>query len=65
MARKAQDYKTMRAELEALLDAMQSEDLDVDEALAKYERGQQLIVELHEYLKEAENKIVKRGTGSE
>lgn len=55
----------MRAELEALLEAMQSEDLDVDGALAKYERGKQLITQLQEYLQTAENKIVRRKLGSE
>lgn len=60
MANKDRDYKTMRAELEELLSAMQSEDLDVDEALAKYERGQQLISQLQAYLEAAENKIIKR-----
>jgi exodeoxyribonuclease VII small subunit len=62
---KEQDYKSMRAELEALLEAMQSEDLDVDEALAKYERGKQLITQLQEYLQTAETKIVRRKLGSE
>lgn len=65
MTHKEQDYKSMRAELEALLEAMQSEDLDVDEALAKYERGKQLITQLQEYLQTAENKIVQRKLGSE
>lgn len=65
MTHKEQDYKSMRAELEALLEAMQSEDLDVDGALAKYERGKQLITQLQEYLQTAENKIVRRKLGSE
>lgn len=60
MANKDRDYKTMRTELEELLSAMQSEDLDVDEALAKYERGQQLISQLQAYLEAAENKIINR-----
>lgn len=56
---KESDYKTLKAELDLLLDAMQSDDLDVDEALTKYKRGRQLIRELQEYLKTAENKITR------
>lgn len=63
MPHKEHDYKALKAELDALLEAMQSEELDVDEALAKYERGQQLIAELQDYLKTAENKIIKRAAG--
>lgn len=59
MAHKATDYKTMMAELQALLADMQSGELDVDEAIAKYERGQKLIAELGGYLATAENKITK------
>ena len=54
------DYKTMTAELAQLLEEMQSPDLDVDEAIVKYERGQKLIADIRAYLETAENKIVKR-----
>lgn len=60
MAKDVLDYKTMMAELSQLLAEMQSDDVDVDEALVKYERGQQLIHELEEYLAKAENTITKR-----
>ena len=63
MAKDKQDYRTMMAELQDILAAMQSDDLDVDEALRQYERGQQLIAELTQYLAVAENKITVRKNG--
>lgn len=59
MGKDVPDYKTMMAELTQLLADMQSDDVDVDEALAKYERGQQLVHELEDYLEKAENTITK------
>lgn len=60
MAKDALDYKTMMAELSRLLADMQEDGVDVDVALAKYERGQELVRELERYLESAENKITKR-----
>lgn len=57
---KKRSYQDMMNELELLLAAMQSSDIAVDEALEKYERGQQLIRELDMYLETAENTITKR-----
>ncbi len=57
---KQQDYKALMAELQLLLADMQSGDIDVDEALRKYERGQKLVAELSDYLKNAENTITVR-----
>lgn len=59
MAKNTNDYKTMMAELQMLLMDMQSEGLDVDEAIAKYERGQKLITQLQDYLAVAENTVIK------
>jgi exodeoxyribonuclease VII small subunit len=59
MARQPNNYKAMTQELQVLLADMQAEDLDVDDAIKKYERGQQLITELEEYLETAENKIIQ------
>ena len=50
-------YADMMAELQELLIALQSSTIDIDAALAKYERGQKLVEELQVYLKTAENKI--------
>jgi exodeoxyribonuclease VII small subunit len=59
-ARRSQDYTAMMQELQALLADLQAEDLNVDMALKKYERGQELIVALEKYLETAENKITHR-----
>ena len=56
------DYQTAMAELQHLLADMQDDDVDVDEALKKYERGQELIAQLSSYLEAAENKISIRKT---
>jgi len=60
-ADEGQDYKAMRSELDKLLEKMRSDELDVDEALASFERGQELIKTMKDYLKTVENKIVQRG----
>ena len=52
-----QDYKSMMAELQLLLADMQSDEIDVDEVLAKYARGQTLIMNLQKYLEAAENTV--------
>ena len=53
------DYRTMSDELETIVAALQQDDIDVDEAMQKYERGLELIKTLEKYLKTAENKIEK------
>ena len=63
MAKETKDYRTMMAELKQLLADMQDDNLDVDEALQKYGRGQELVAELNKYLETAENKITKRTLG--
>jgi exodeoxyribonuclease VII small subunit len=51
------DYATIQSELQAILENMQRDDLDVDQGLKCYETGLKLIAELKEYLVSAENKI--------
>lgn len=58
MAKKAQDYTDMMRELDNLLADMQVENLDIDTVIAKYERGQQLLLQLKKYLESAENKVL-------
>lgn len=53
------DYRSLRDELDALLEALQLPDVDLDEALRLYKRGQKLVTELETYLKTAENQIHK------
>jgi exodeoxyribonuclease VII small subunit len=54
------NYSEMMNELQELLSALQSGDVDIDEALEKYRRGQILVGELEEYLQKAENTITHR-----
>ena len=53
------DYKKLNNELEEIINKMQSDDLDIDEAIKQYERGMKLLDELQTYLKQAENKVTK------
>jgi exodeoxyribonuclease VII small subunit len=56
---KKSDYKLLNAELDEILAKLQTDDLDVDQAVELYERGISITKELETYLKEAENKIAK------
>ena len=56
---KEPDYRAMSDELETIVADLQQDDIDVDEAMQKYERGLELIKLLEKYLKTAENKIEK------
>jgi exodeoxyribonuclease VII small subunit len=53
------DYKKLSAELDELLETLQTADLDVDEAVKAYERGMAIAKQLETYLKQAENKIAR------
>ncbi|MBP7807065.1 exodeoxyribonuclease VII small subunit [Candidatus Saccharibacteria bacterium] len=53
----AKTYKQLQAELDEVMDKIQAEELDVEEAIKLFERGEKLIAELELYLKTAENKI--------
>jgi exodeoxyribonuclease VII small subunit len=59
MAVKKTDYKKLSGELDEILSRLQSADLDIDEAVKAYERGMAIAKELEDYLKTAENKIIK------
>ena len=53
------NYHKLNEELDKILDELQSEELDIDEAVKKYERGQKIVSELETYLKTAKNKVTK------
>jgi len=53
------DYKALSAELDDVLEKLQSGDLDVDEAVKAYERSMEISKQLETYLQEAENKVIK------
>ena len=52
-------YQAMSSELYSILFELQQEDLYIEAAVGKYERGLELIAELEKYLKAAENRVVK------
>lgn len=54
---KAFNYGSSMKALEDLLDSIESDELDVDAAIAKFEEGMKLVAELETYLNTAENKI--------
>lgn len=59
MATKKTDYQSLSAELDEVMAKLQADDISVDDAVASYERGIELVNELQTYLQEAENKVEK------
>lgn len=49
----------MSDKLDSLMMELKSGDLDIDEAISKYQEAQKLISKMKKYLEEAENKITK------
>lgn len=52
-------YKTLRAELDALLQSMQRDDIVIDEAMKSYERAMEIIGQLEAQLETAQHTITK------
>lgn len=57
MSAKQANYRELQAELDEIMLKLQSDDLDVDQALEYYQRGLELARQLEKYLSVAENKI--------
>ena len=55
--KKAADFETALAELEALVEKMEQGDLTLDESLKQFERGVQLTRSCQQALQEAEQKV--------
>lgn len=53
------NYHELSQELDTILAQLQSDDVQVDEALKLYERGVAVTKQLETYLKTAENKVAK------
>ena len=51
------NYQKLNTELEQIMFELQREDLDIDLALKRYERGLVVIKELETYLETAENTV--------
>lgn len=52
-------YADLRTELDELLMWFENDDIDVDEAIDKYEQAIKLTKQLETYLKQAQNKVLK------
>jgi exodeoxyribonuclease VII small subunit len=52
-------YREMAEHLDQIMMWLESGDIDIDEAVKKYEEATKLIDDMNEYLKKAENKIKK------
>ncbi|HEU5004868.1 MAG TPA: exodeoxyribonuclease VII small subunit [Candidatus Saccharimonadales bacterium] len=55
-------YRQMNEELAEILAWFESEQVDLDQAVAKYEQAMKLLASMEDYLKTAENKIKKIAT---
>lgn len=51
-------YKQLQSELDSILTQLQSADLDIDKAMDLYKKGQTLVTQIEDYLKNAKNNIV-------
>ena len=59
MSDKNLDYKKLSTELDEILDKLKSGDVDIDESITYYEKGNKIISDLEKYLKESENRFKK------
>jgi exodeoxyribonuclease VII small subunit len=54
-----QSYQELTLELEEILNSLQSQNIDIDQVMAKHQRGIELIKLLEDYLSIAENTVIK------
>lgn len=57
--KKSQSYQQMHDELDKLIEWFESDGVNLDEAIEKYEAARQLLKRMEDYLNTAENKIKK------
>lgn len=55
--KKFRSYQEIKLDLDAVIQNLQAEDIDVDKAIKLYSDGQKLIKEMDDYLKKAKNQI--------
>ena len=60
MAKQTVIYQETMQALENIVERLQADDIELDEAMQLHEKGQALAAQLEEYLKTAENSIKKR-----
>lgn len=56
---KSKNYQQMAEELAGLIEWFEGSEVNLDDAVAKYEQAMELLKQMEEYLKTAENKITK------
>ncbi len=54
---KQKAYRELQADLDKVLDQLQSAELDIDKALELHKQGQELIKQLEDYLQTAKNTV--------
>jgi exodeoxyribonuclease VII small subunit len=54
-----QSYRELSDELAEILEWFESENLDLDKAVAKYEQALRLMIKIEDHLKTAQNKVKK------
>lgn len=55
----AKNYQQLADQLAKIIDWFESDDVDLDQAISKYQQATKLLAEMENYLKTAENKIRK------
>jgi exodeoxyribonuclease VII small subunit len=55
--KKSKTYHELQAELDAVLQELQSSELDIDKVLTLYRQGEAVLAELDNYLTHAKNEI--------
>ncbi|HSX44574.1 MAG TPA: exodeoxyribonuclease VII small subunit [Candidatus Saccharimonadales bacterium] len=53
------DYRKLSTELDEVINKLQNDDLDIDQAAEVYEKGMNLIQQMEKHLKTVENKVTK------
>ncbi len=56
------NYQQLADELAAIMDWFESDKVNLDQAVIKYQQAMELLIEMEAYLKTAENKIRKIAT---
>jgi len=59
MSDKNLDYKKLSAELDEILDKLRSGEVEINESITLFEKGNKIISDLEKYLKESENRFKK------
>lgn len=59
MAEKKKTYQQLSDELAGLIDWFESDQVDLDRAVTKYEQAMELLNQMENYLRTAENKVKK------